>query len=293
MKASRASTTAFHVQQGILHIGSQPRYAGLVPNDMVNAGRRMLAGSAQGTKYLWQIDTPWFRVLLQLMERSLLPGISLHYVMRKRFIEDCVRQSIDEGVRQIVNLGAGLDTLLWRLHSSYKHLRFFELDRPETLKLKRQSIAPADNLQLLEIDFTQQSIATSLQEHANFSQEVPTLFICEGVLMYLEESTVTDFFQELKQLMSAHSHIVFTSMEPLGSPEYPDNLLLRTYLKLQKEPFKWSISRASLPKFLQSLGYSFAETTYGDLLADRYLSFSRPKTCNNIESVTLAHMGPK
>ena len=69
---------------------------------MANAGRRMLAGSAQGTKYLWQIDTPWFRVLLQLMERSLLPGISLHYVMRKRFIEDCVRQSIDEGVRQIV-----------------------------------------------------------------------------------------------------------------------------------------------------------------------------------------------
>jgi len=290
MKAARASTTAFHVQQGILHIARQSCYAGLVPEDMEHTGRRMLAGSVQGLKYLWQIETPWFRVLLQLMERLLLPGISLHYVMRKRFIEDCVRQSLHDGVRQIVNLGAGLDTLLWRLHSSHENICFIELDHPETLSLKRQAVAPADNLHLLEIDFTQQSIATFLQEQSCFNPAEPTLFISEGVLMYLEENTVRHFFQELKQLMTADAGIIFSSMEPLGSPEYPDSILLKAYLKLQKEPFKWSIPRIGLPEFLHSQGYALKQTTYGSLLADRYLGSFRPKSFNQIESVTVAQM---
>lgn len=290
MKAEQASTTAFHVQQGILHIARQPRYAGLVPDGMEEMGRRMLSGSDQGLKYLWQVETPWFRPLLQLMEKSLLPGISLHYAMRKRFIEDCVRQALNDGVRQIVNLGAGLDTLLWRLHSSYEDVHFIELDHPETLNLKRPTVPPANNLHLLEIDFTQQNITTFLQEQSCFNSEAPTLFISEGVLMYLGEDTVIRFFQELRQLMARNSDIIFTSMEPLGSPAYPDSLLLKAYLKLQKEPFKWSIPRTRLPEFLHSRGYSFKQTTHGDLLADKYLGTSRPKTCNNIESITVAEL---
>jgi methyltransferase (TIGR00027 family) len=290
MKTGRASTTALHVQQGILHVARQPCYAGLVPEDMEHAGRRMLAGSDQGLKYLWQIETPWFRVLLQLMERLLLPGISLHYVLRKRFIEDCVRQSLDDGVRQIVSLGAGLDTLLWRLHSSYEDVCFIELDHPETLNLKRPAVVPANNLHLLEIDFTLQRIATFLQGQSCFNSAEPTLFISEGVLMYLEESDVIHFFREIKQLMTADANIIFTSMEPLGSPEYPDRFLLKAYLKLQKESFKWSVPRTGLQDFLHSLGYILKQTTHGGLLADRYLGISRPKRCNQIESVTVAQM---
>lgn len=290
MKAGRASTTAFHVQQGILHIARQPCYAGLVPQGMEHKGRQILAGSDQGLKYLWQIETPWFCALLQLMEKLLLPGISLHYVMRKRYIEDCVRQSINDGVRQIVNLGAGLDTLLWRLHSSHEGICFIELDHPETLTLKRQAVVAADNLHLLEIDFTQQSIAAFLQEQSCFNPAEPTLFISEGVLMYLEESNVVHFFQDLKQLMTTDANLIFTSMEPLGSPEYPDSILLKAYLKLQKEPFKWSVSRSGLPDFLRSVGYVLKQTTYGSLLAEKYLGISQPKTLNQIESVTVAQM---
>jgi hypothetical protein len=50
------------------------------------------------------------------------------------------------------------------------------------------------------------------------------------------------------------------------------------------------VPRTGLPDFLHSLGYTLKQTIHGGLLADKYLGISRPKNCNQIESVTVAQM---
>src|SRR5271165_6888080 len=59
--------------------------------------------------------------------------------MRSRFAEDSARRAIDAGVRQILVLGAGLDTFAYRLAPR----DVFELDHPATQRDKRARLAEA------------------------------------------------------------------------------------------------------------------------------------------------------
>ena len=132
MTKNPISSTAFTVSQGILHVAKQSEFGVFVPSDLVQATRKILANSVEGRKYLRQVDTLWFKIRTLFWEHWVMPGISLHYVMRKRFIEEITVKTIHEGSSQVVNLGAGLDTLMLRLHQQYPKVTFIEVDRPAT-----------------------------------------------------------------------------------------------------------------------------------------------------------------
>src|ERR1700677_2967112 len=59
---------------------------------------------------------------------------------RSHFAEEAARRAIGEGARQIVVLGAGLDTFAYRLEPS-EGLRVFEVDHPATQAEKRRRLA--------------------------------------------------------------------------------------------------------------------------------------------------------
>ncbi len=69
-------------------------------------------------------------------------GLRLFVAMRSRFAEDSARRAIEAGVRQILVLGAGLDTFAYRLEP-IGDLRVFELDHPATQRDKRARLAAA------------------------------------------------------------------------------------------------------------------------------------------------------
>jgi methyltransferase (TIGR00027 family) len=60
--------------------------------------------------------------------------------VRTRFTEDALAAAIERGVRQIVVLGAGLDTYAYR-NALDARLRIFEVDHPDTQAWKRQLLA--------------------------------------------------------------------------------------------------------------------------------------------------------
>jgi len=66
--------------------------------------------------------------------------------MRSRFAEDCLAESIGNGVRQYVLLGAGLDTFAYRQPHWASSLRVFEVDHPATQQWKRRQLANAASL---------------------------------------------------------------------------------------------------------------------------------------------------
>jgi len=116
----------------------------------------------------------------------LLPGIAA----RTGFVDDQVVAAIEAGVRQIVICGAGYDDRALRFRTS--GVRFFELDHPATQGDKArllQSIgaAPPD-VTLVAADFRSDDIGMVLA-HAGHAASLPTLFICEGLLVYLDRGT--------------------------------------------------------------------------------------------------------
>lgn len=99
---------------------------------------------------------------------------------RSRFAEDCLTTAVSRGVRQVVVLGAGLDTFSLRHPHSSLGVRVFEVDHPATQVWKRERIteaglaAPA-SLTFAPVDFERQSLAEGLVA-AGFESTWPAFF---------------------------------------------------------------------------------------------------------------------
>ena len=69
-------------------------------------------------------------------------GMRIFIAIRTRFAEDALTAAVEKGVRQLVVLGAGLDTFAYRSPFGDR-LRIFEVDHPATQAWKRECLAEA------------------------------------------------------------------------------------------------------------------------------------------------------
>src|ERR1700727_1258669 len=100
-------------------------------------------------------------------ERPERRPLRLFIAMRSRFAEDSARRAIEKGVRQILVLGAGLDTFAYRLEPT-ADLRIFELDHPATQAEKRRRLSGAQIAEPAHVayvthDFEDGSMTRALQ----------------------------------------------------------------------------------------------------------------------------------
>jgi len=115
---------------------------------------------------------------------------------RSRFTEDALRAAVGRGVRQVVVLGAGLDTFGYR--NPYAEVRVVEVDHPATQAWKRERLAGAgiavpESLSYVGVDFERESLADRL------TLDGPAFFVWLGVVPYLTR----DGFDETLGFVSA------------------------------------------------------------------------------------------
>src|SRR6188508_3043964 len=85
-------------------------------------------------------------------------ALRAHVVVRSRYAEDRLHEAVVRGVRQLVVLGAGLDTFAFRQPPWAAGLRIFEVDWPATqddkrARLSRGGVTVPDNAVFVPIDF--------------------------------------------------------------------------------------------------------------------------------------------
>jgi len=139
--------------------------------------------------------------------------------VRTRFAEDALATSVERGVRQLVVLGAGLDTYAYR-GALRDRLRVFEVDHPATQAWKRQCLAHASipvpaSLTFAPIDFERQTLAEGLAA-AHFDPRQPTFFTWLGVVPYLTEEAVWSTLGFIATLPNG-AHVVFDYSNPPDS----------------------------------------------------------------------------
>ena len=105
--------------------------------------------------------------------------------IRTKYLDDMLERQLGSNVRQVVILGAGLDTRAVRKHSA--GVRYFEIDDPVTLKIKQACYERNGfhvNVTFIPGDYVRDGLITLLtRSGVGFDQ--PTYFIWEGNTMYL------------------------------------------------------------------------------------------------------------
>jgi methyltransferase (TIGR00027 family) len=126
------------------------------------------------------------------------PWLRGHLLARTRFFDEATLAAIGSGVAQVVILGAGYDDRGLRFRAP--GVRFFELDHPATQSDKRRRLIAAglrtDGLELVAADFRQDDVGTLL-ERAGHSAVSDTVFICEGLLVYLDGPAIVTLLAAL------------------------------------------------------------------------------------------------
>lgn len=273
MRGDRPSDTAVLIGRCTLLATRDPVRRVLVPRGAAEPLAALLIHSGGWFARAWQHN--WCRAALGWVERAVLPGIVTHYLARKRWLEGRVRSALQRGVTQVVVLGAGFDTLAWRLHRELPGVRFFELDHPATQSPKRSTLAAGANLLLLPVDLARESPAAVLRTCPRFVETEPTLFMAEGLFMYFSGPEVAAMLRELTELARPRAEFLFSYMTraPDGSLSFRrGSPLIDSWLRSRGEPFRWGLAPGELPAFLASCGLEPTATADHDVLRAEILA---------------------
>ncbi|GIH17426.1 class I SAM-dependent methyltransferase [Rugosimonospora africana] len=209
---------------------------------------------------------PLRKLLVAAMGR-IAPGLVGGMVCRTRAVDDATAEALP-GVRQVVIIGAGLDTRPYRL-AGLDGLPVWELDLPEVQAAKRAAIgrvlgAPPANVRYVPVDLETRPLPTVLAE-AGFDATVPALLIWEGVCMYLRRSAVDEALAFAGSLPGG-SRLVFTYLPEwvLTSPKYA-SLVRRMHWKTGFPP-------DSLAAVLSGYGLSLLDDAGPAEYEQRYLA---------------------
>lgn len=282
MKENTPSSTANIVARNIALIASTGEAACLVAPETARLNAALVESfSADGSLFLKRAQHKWFQTLFRFYERITIPGLALHQALRKLYIERAVRTSLSEGFEQVVVLGGGLDTLALRLQKVFANVNFLEIDHPATQQVKREAIEKlgikGENLNFLSVDFTRQTLEEGLKSEPNYRHGVSTVFVCEGVTMYLAASDVNNIFGFIKK-QNGRRRFIFTFVEvhKNNKPDFHNStFLVRLWLKWKNEPFKWGLSKEDLENFLTARGFRLIELASADTFFQKYLKPNR------------------
>lgn len=167
-------------------------------------------------------------------------------------IEREVRCGVREGYEQVVVIGGGFDTLAIRLKEETPPLHVFEIDHPSTQAAKISRLPPS-KVQFVSADLRDTSVSEAL-EGSGFDRYLPTIYVLEGLLMYLKKDAVHAL---LSTLPGASRRIVFTAMDvdAMGHPCFKNQSSgLDKWLERRGEPFLWGCAPIEMSAFLETCG---------------------------------------
>lgn len=200
-KLLTAADTAFSIAAVRAEEGARPGPERLFEDPYAGLFRALGAHAEDGTqRYL---ALPFFR-----------DGIRL----RTRFIDDVLRSSLDEGIDQILLLGAGFDTRALRIAEiAARGARVHEIDLPDQLARKRAvleeaGVALPSWISYIACDLTApdyELASTAALEDAGFRRDRPAVIVWEGVTTYIGVAATDRSLRFLASLAAAGTTVVF------------------------------------------------------------------------------------
>ena len=208
------------------------------------------------------------------------PGVYEYIIARTLFFDEVFTQALKESIPQIVFLGAGYDSRGIRFKHLNNSTQIIELDMAATQNrkikcLKKNKIKIPEYLTFTTIDFNNQSLESALTS-AGYQKGKRTLFIWEGVCMYLETKSVRDTLAFIQQSSTSDSLLAFdcvVSFSDKDGHKYHGAKEILQFMKdkHKNEPFTFSIDGKNIADFLGECGHKIVRHLNQDQIETTYL----------------------
>ncbi|MFB9979631.1 SAM-dependent methyltransferase [Mesorhizobium kowhaii] len=226
-------------------------------------------------------STPAEQQLAQEDNRS--RRMRLFVAARARFAEDWLAAAVRRGVRQLVVLGAGLDT--FSLRNPYPGLAVFEVDHPATQAWKRKSIADAGLAEppattFVPVNFERQRLPEELAS-AGLKSTEPSFFMWLGVVPYLTKDAIFTTLSYIAGTLG--SEVVFDYSEPSENRDAAGQAALAFHaarVAAVGEPWISFFIPGELAKSLRDLGFDEIEDLESGDIAARLSGTPKGETTN-------------
>ena len=252
MQNEQASRTALLIAASLVLLHHDPKHSGLVSETSADFCAEVLEKYSSRTRFVLKIlRRSWFRPIAKLIERMTIPGILLHYALRKKCIQGLVRAALANGGAQVVILGAGFDPLSVEMQRDFRTAQFWEIDHPATQRQKVRAFSKtgSERLHFIAIDLNAADLDGEALIKNGLDPTQRTFWVAEGLLMYLPADIVSSLMRTLKNLSASSSQFAFTFMEKRrdGRVRFDSqSKLVDWWLRGRSEPFVWGTTRGEL-----------------------------------------------
>lgn len=205
------------------------------------------------------------------------PGVNGFLVARERYIDDVLQSFLDDGLEQLVILGAGYDSRAYRFDVSETGV--FEVDHPATqadklAKLRTIFRKVPEHVRYVPIDFNTQTLEKRLFD-CGYDRSQKTLFIWQGVSMYLSGEAVDATLDFVVNHSGKGSAVVFDYIYRSvldGIQKHSEVGGMRRYRFMTGEGLTFGIPEGALEAFLKERGFGEVKDVNADDLKARYFT---------------------
>lgn len=165
---------------------------------------------------------------------KLCPYVGRAVAVRSRHIEDVAARYIEEcGIKQMMNIAAGLNTFSYRHNAASKLARYAELDLPPMIDFKKDRIAllKKDKVisnALIDVDYIPVDLHSKNFfrdfKNINWDWHSPAIYVFEGMSYYLSIKLLQKIMDMLSTSISKGSVLIWDYF-PDYVKEYLDGLM--------------------------------------------------------------------
>ena len=206
-------------------------------------------------------------------------GIYEYIIARTKYIDGVFKGALAQGFDQILIFGAGFDTRALRFSNEAIKARIFELDVPSTQNAKinqyrKLNLNVPPNLFFVPIDFDREPLPDKL-ESAGFDKEKRSLFILEGLVMYLEPESVDRTFKVIQSYAGKESEIVFDYVYASvlrGEGLYQDERGISEAVAKAGEKWSFGVEKGAIKNFLGRYNLKLLDEKDASALEEMYFT---------------------
>lgn len=231
-----------------------------------------------------------FSMMCNLYGKYIAPkGIYEYVIARTKYIDEVFTGVLENRFDQVVIFGAGFDSRAQRFNHINRSTRIFELDAPITQeeKLKafeKKGVMIPDALVFVPIDFNKERLDEKLAE-AGFEKNRKTLFLLEGVAMYLSDAAVESTFSFVRDVSGRGSLMVFdyvyAGVLRQENRYYGEKDIFKTVSKAG-EPWTFALEEGEIEDFLSRCGFNLEDHKCAQDLEEKYFRNQEGKIVGKI-----------
>jgi methyltransferase (TIGR00027 family) len=218
------------------------------------------------------------------------PGILEAIVSRVRYMDDFLLEYIADGLEQFVSPGAGFDTRPYRMDALKVNVRVFEVNHPATQTVKKKKlikifgVLPA-HVTFVPVHFNTQDLGQRSMGNG-FDRTLKTLFIWEGVVMYLTPETVDKTLAFVRDCSLHGNTIIFdyipsSAVSGFGAPK--ERKELKRDVEKKGEALIFAFEPQAVEAYLRKRGFDRVVNINAQDLQTRY--FTDPNAGRKISRV--------